>query len=125
MLWLVAVITFVVIRIQFPAGGDITITPHAPQEEHVLQFLALGGVIGGYILLWAWWLALASRGSPARLRGRERNATAIPQPLSQRLGQVGHVAVVILTLMIVVIAGATCPFVTLAILYLIGLAMPR
>jgi hypothetical protein len=64
-------------------------------------------------------------GARARLRGRERNATAIPQPLSQRLGQVGHVAVVILTLMIVVIAGATCPFVTLAILYLIGLAMPR
>ena len=43
-------------------------------------------------------------------------------PLSQRLG---HVVVVILTLNIVVIAGATCPFVTLVILYLIGLAMPR
>jgi hypothetical protein len=27
--------------------------------------------------------------------------------------------------LIVVIAGATCPFVTLAILYLIGLAMPH
>jgi hypothetical protein len=122
MLWLVAVITFVVLRIQYPVDGDITITPHAPPEEHVLQLLALGGVIGGYILLWAWWLALAFRGARARLRGRERNATAMPQPLSQRLG---HVAVVILTLIIVVIAGATCPFVTLAILYLIGLAMPR
>lgn len=122
MLWLVAVITFVVLRIQYPVDGDITITPHAPLEEHVLQLLALGGVIGGYILLWAWWLALAFRGTRARLRGRERNATAMPQPLSQRLGLV---AVVILTLIIVVIAGAICPFVTLAILYLIGLAMPR
>jgi len=122
MLWLVAVITVVVLRIQYPVDGDITITPHAPLEEHVLQLLALGGVIGGYILFWAWWLALAFRGARARSRGRERNATAMPQPLSQRLD---HVAIVILTLIIVVIAGATCPFVTLAILYLIGLAMPR
>lgn len=77
MLWLVAVITFVVLRIQYPEDGDITITPHAPLEEHVLQLLALGGVIGGYILLWAWWLALAFRGARARLRGRERNASAM------------------------------------------------
>lgn len=122
MLWLVAVITFVVLRIQYPVDGDITITPHAPLEEHVLQILASGGVIGGYILLWAWWLALAFRGARARLRGRERNATAMPQAPSQRLGPV---PLVILTLVIVVIAGATCPFVTLVILYLIGLAMPR
>lgn len=44
------------------------------------------------------------------------------QPLWQRPGRV---AVVILTLILVVIAGATCPFVTMAILYFIGVALPR
>ncbi len=120
MLWLVAVITFVVLRIQYPVDGDITISPHAPLEEEILQLLALGSVIGGYIIMWAWLLALAVRG--ARAQDHERNATAMRQPLSQRLGRV---AVVILTLIIMVIAGATCPFVTLAILYLVGLAMSR
>lgn len=122
MLWLVAVITFVVLRIQYPVDGAITITPHAPVMQHVLQILALGGVAGGYLFLWAWWLAIAFRGARARLRDHERNATAMRQPLWQGPGRV---AVIILTLAIVVIVGATCPFVTMAILYFIGVALPR
>ncbi len=30
MLWLVAVVTFVVLRIQYPVDSDVTISPHAP-----------------------------------------------------------------------------------------------
>ncbi len=59
MLWLLAVISFVVLRIRYPVGGDITISPNVPLMEHVLQLLALGGVIGGYLIVWAWLLALA------------------------------------------------------------------
>ena len=59
MLWLLAVISFVVLRLRYPVGGDITISPNAPPMEHVLQLLALGGVIGGYLIVWAWLLALA------------------------------------------------------------------
>jgi hypothetical protein len=58
MLWLLAVITFVVLRIRYPVGGDITISPNVPLMEHILQVLALGGVVGGYIIVFAWWLAL-------------------------------------------------------------------
>jgi hypothetical protein len=59
MLWLVAAITFVVLRIRYPVGGDITISPNVPLMEHVLQVLALVGIIGGYIIVWAWGFALA------------------------------------------------------------------
>ncbi len=122
MLWLVAVISFVVLRIQYPVDGDITISPHAPLEEQILQLLALGSVIGGYIIMWAWWLALAVRGARARSRGHERSATAMRQSLSQRLGRG---AVVILSLIIVVVVGATCPFVIIAIFWLLGHEMPH
>jgi hypothetical protein len=56
--WLLAVITFVVLRIRYPVGGDITVSPHVPLLEHILQVLALGGVVGGYLIGFAWWLAL-------------------------------------------------------------------
>src|SRR5262249_60995985 len=102
MLWLVAAITFVVLRIRSPVDGDITPSPHAPLEEQILQPLVLGSVTGGYILLWAWRLAVAFRGARARLRGRERNATAMRQPLSRRLG---WAAVVILLLVIALVVA--------------------
>lgn len=68
MLWLVAVITVLVLRIQYPVDGAIPPSPHAPLEEQILQPLALGSVVGGYMFLWAWWLAIAIRGTRARLR---------------------------------------------------------
>jgi hypothetical protein len=58
MLWLMAVITFVVLRVRYPIDGDITISPPVPLVEHVLQILALIGVVGGFYLVFAWWLAL-------------------------------------------------------------------
>jgi hypothetical protein len=68
MLWLLAVITFVVLRIRYPVGGDITISPNVPLMEHVLQILASGGVVGGYIIVFAWWLALVIYEAVRRLR---------------------------------------------------------
>lgn len=68
MLWLVAVITVLALRIQYPVGGAIPPSPYAPLEEQMLQPLALGSVFGGYMVLWAWWLAIAIRGTRARLR---------------------------------------------------------
>lgn len=68
MLWLVAVIAVLVLRIQYPVDGAIPPSPHAPLEEQMLQSLALGSVVGGYIIVWAWWLAIAIRGTRARLR---------------------------------------------------------
>lgn len=86
MLWLVAAFTFVALRIQYPVGGDITISPNAPLVEHVLQALALGGIIGGYILVWAWRLALALYEAVVGSRGHERHAAVMRQQLSQRRG---------------------------------------
>ena len=82
MLWLLAAITFVVLRIRYPVGGDITISPNVPLMEHVLQVLALGAIIGGYIIVWAWSLALAIYEAAVRSRGHERHATAMRQQLS-------------------------------------------
>src|SRR5258706_9901636 len=84
MLWLLAAITFVVLRIRYPVGGDITISPHVPLMEHVLQILALGGIIGGYSIVWAWSTALAFYEARARSRGHERHAAAMRQQLSPR-----------------------------------------
>src|SRR5712691_3478347 len=86
MLWLLAAITFVVLRIRYPVGGDITISPHVPLMEHVLHVLALGGIIGGYIIVWAWSLALAIYEARVRSRGHERHAAAMQQQLSPRRG---------------------------------------
>ena len=82
MLWLLAVITFVVLRLRYPVDGDITISPHVPLMEHVLQVLALGGIIGGHIMVWAWWLAFIIYESRVRSRGHERHAAAVWQQLS-------------------------------------------
>jgi hypothetical protein len=68
MLWLLAAITFVVLRMRYPVGGDITLSPNVPPMEHVLQILASGGVVGGYIIVFAWWLALSIYQSVRRLR---------------------------------------------------------
>jgi hypothetical protein len=62
------VITFVVLRIRYPVDGDITISPNVPLMEHVLQILALGGVVGGFYIVFAWWLALAIYQSVRRKR---------------------------------------------------------
>lgn len=122
MLWLVAVIIVVVLRIQYPVDGAIVPSPHAPLEEQILQPLVPGSVIGGYMFLWAWWLAIMFRGARARSRRHERTATAMPQPLLQRLGRV---AVAILALIVVLIVGATCPFVLIALDLLLGQALPH
>jgi len=82
MLWLLAAITFVVLRIRDPVGGDITISPHVPLMEHVLQLLALGAIFGGYSIVWAWSLALAIYEARVRSRGHERHAAAIRQQIS-------------------------------------------
>src|SRR5262249_18319329 len=37
MLWLLAAISFVVLRLQYPVGGDITISPNVPLMENILQ----------------------------------------------------------------------------------------
>jgi hypothetical protein len=59
MLWPLAAITFILLRIRYPVGGDITISPNAPLMEHVLQVLALGGVVGGYVIVCTSKIALA------------------------------------------------------------------
>ena len=101
MLWLLAAITFVVLRIRYPVGGDITISPHVPLMEHVLQVLALGGVVGGYIIVHVWWFALTIYEARVRSRGHERSATTMRQSLSQRLGR-GAVVILLLVITLVV-----------------------
>lgn len=122
-LWLVAVVTFVIVRIQYPVDGDITISPpHAPLMQQILQLLGLGSIIGGHMFLWAWWLAIAIRGARARSRNRQRRDTAMRQPLLQGTG---GVAIAILAPILVVVVGATCPFVLIAIVLLLGHPMPH
>lgn len=78
--------------------------------------------LSGYVLLLAWWLALAARSIRARSRGRERNARAMPQTLRQRLSRV---AVVILALIIVVVVTPTCPFVLIVSSLLLSYVTPH
>lgn len=122
MLWLVALTTFVVLTLHYPVKNNATISPHVPLEEQILMLLTLGSVLGSYGLLFAWWLALAVRSVRARSRGRERNATAMPQTLRQRLGDV---AVVILALIIVVVATPTFPFVLIVSSLLLSYVVPH
>ena len=111
MLWLLAVITFVVLRIRYPVGGDITISPNVPLMEHILQVLALGGVVGGFIIVQAWWLALAI------YETRVRKAPAIWQQLSQRPG---NVAVVIALLIMTLFLAAAAVFVIIVLVLIIN-----
>lgn len=122
LLWLVAVLSVVVLRIQYPVEGHIVPSPTAPLEEQILQNLVVGSVVGGYILLWAWWLANVVRGSRARSRRKALNATATPQPLWLRLGRL---TVVILGLIVMVVVGAACPFAIIGIELLLGHAAPH
>jgi hypothetical protein len=122
MLWLVAVTAFVVLTIHYPVNNGAIISPHLPLEEQILMLLALGSVLGGYVLLLVWWLALAVRAVRARSRNRERNATAMRQTLRQHLGDV---AVVILALIIVVVVTPTFPFVLIVSSLLLSYVMPH
>lgn len=105
-LWLLAAISFVVLRIRYPVGGDITISANVPLMEHVLQLLALGGIIGGYLIGWAWWIALAIYEIVVRSRGHEHNAAAMQQQLAPRRGSVVVVARIALLIMALVMVAA-------------------
>jgi hypothetical protein len=102
MLWLLAAISFVVLRLRYPVGGDITISPNVPLMEQVLQVLALGGILGGYIIFWARWFALNIYG--ARSGGHERNIAAAWKQLWQPHGHV--VWDIVLLIMVLVWAAA-------------------
>jgi hypothetical protein len=117
MLWLLAAITFVVLRIRYPVGGDITISPHVPLMEHVLQVLALGGVVGGYIIVWAWWIALAIYEARVRSRGHERHAAAMRQQLSPRRG---HTAADIVLLIMALVMVAALAFLIIVLVMVIN-----
>lgn len=106
MLWLLAAISFVVLRIRYPVGGDITISPNVPLLEHVFQLLALGGIIGGYLIVWTSWLALAIYEAVVRSRGHEHNAAAMQQ-LAPRRGYVVVVARIVLLIMALVLVAVT------------------
>lgn len=122
MLWLVAVTAFVVLTLHYPVKGATTISPHVTLEEQILMLLAIGSALGGYVLLFAWWLALFVRAVRARSRVRERNATAKRQTPRQRLGDG---AVVILALIIVVVLTPTFPFVLIVSSLLLSYVMPH
>jgi len=117
MLWLLAAITFVVLRIRYPVGGDITISPHVPLMEHVLQVLALGGIIGGYIIVSAWWFALAVYETRVRSRGHERHAAAMWQQLWQPSG---HVAWDIVLLIMILVMAAALAFLIIVVVMVIN-----
>jgi hypothetical protein len=102
MLWLLAAISFVVLRLRYPVGGDITISPNGPLMEHVLQVLALGGILGGYIIVWSWRFALQIHA--ARSQGHKRNVAAIWHQLWQPHGHV--VWDIVLLIMVLVWAAA-------------------
>jgi hypothetical protein len=67
----------------------------------------MGGVIGGYILVWAWRLALAIYEAAARSRSHQSNAAIMAQPLLQRRG---HVAWDIVLLFLALVAVAALVF---------------
>ena len=121
MLWLLAAITFVVLRIRYPVGGDITISPNVPLMEHVLQVLALGGVVGGYIIVSAWWFALAVYETRVRSRGHERNAAAMWQQLWQPSG---HVAWDIVLLIMILVMAAALAFLIIVVVMVINFFIP-
>ena len=115
MLWLLAAISFVVLRLRYPVGGDITISPNVPLMEHVLQVLALGGIIGGYIIFWVWMFALQIHG--AAVRSRDLDA-AMWQQLAQRRG---HVAWGIVLLIMVLVLAAALVFLIILLVMIINL----
>jgi hypothetical protein len=102
MLWLLAAVSFVVLRLRYPVGGDITIAPTVPLMEHVLQVLALGGIIGGYSVVWAWMFALQIHGAAVRSRGLD---AAMWQQLSQRRGHVAWGIVLLIMTLVLAAAG--------------------
>jgi hypothetical protein len=118
MLWLLAAITFVVLRIRYPVGGDITISPNVPLMEHVLQVLALGGVVGGYIIVWAWRFGLTIYETRVRSQGHERNAAAMWQQLWQPSG---HVAWDIVLLIMILVMAAAIVFVIIVVVTIISM----
>ena len=116
MLWLLAAISFVVLRRRYPVGGDITISPNVPLMEHALQVLALGGIVGGYIIFWVWRTALLIHA--VRSRGHERNAAAIWQQLWHPHG---HVAWDIVLLIMVLVLAAALVFLIILLVMIINL----
>jgi hypothetical protein len=114
MLWLLAAISFVVLRIRYPVGGDITISPNVPLMEHVLQVLALGGIIGGHIIWWAWFIAVNIHGAAVRSRGHD---AAMRQQLSQRRG---HVAWGIVLLIMTLVWAAAGVFLIIMLVWIIN-----
>src|SRR5260221_12101922 len=118
MLWLLAAITFVVLRIRYPVGGDITISPNVPLMEHVLQVLALGGVVCGYIIFWTWWFALTIYEIRVRSTGYERNAAPMRQQLCQ---PDGHVAWDIVLLIMMLVIAAAAVFVIIVLVTIISM----
>ncbi len=105
MLWLLAAITFVVLRIRYPVGGDITISPHVPLMEHVLQVLALVAVYETRV----------------RSRGHERNAAAMWQQLWQPSG---HVAWDIVLLIMILVMAAGIAFLIIVVVMVINFFIP-
>jgi hypothetical protein len=116
MLWLLAAISFVVLRLRYPVGGDITISPNVPLMESVLQVLALGGIVGGYIIFLAWRPALLIHA--VRSRGHERNAAARWQQLWQPHG---HVVWDIVLLIMVLVWAASGVFLIYLLVMIINL----
>jgi hypothetical protein len=102
MLWLLAAISFVVLRLRYPVGGDITISPNGPLMESVLQVLAVGGILGGYFIVWVW--RTAQNIHAARSQGHKRNIAAVWQQLWQPHGHV--VWDIVLLIMVLVWAAA-------------------
>jgi len=116
MLWLLAAISFVVLRRRYPVGGDITISPNVPLMEHILQVLATVGILGGWIIVLAWQPALSLHA--ARSRDRERNIAAIWQHFWQPHG---HVVWDIVLLIMVLVWAASGVFLIYLLVMIINL----
>jgi hypothetical protein len=116
MLWLLAAISFVVLRLQYPVGGDITISPNVPLMENILQVLATVGILGGWIIVLAWQPALFIHA--ARSRDRERNIAAIWQHFWQPHG---HVVWDIVLLIMVLVWAASGVFLIYLLVMIINL----
>jgi hypothetical protein len=104
MLWLLAAISFVVLRIRYPVGGDITISPNVPLMEQVLQVLATVGILGGFFILWVWQTAQNIHNA-VRSRGHKRNIAAVWQQLWQPHGHVAWDIVLLIMLLVWAAAG--------------------